>query len=197
MAVLSRRRFLGAAPGFVAVALRELHTAEAHPHRRRFFDQRWPASETIIVENRMGREWNEAVKFTVREWHRAFPRLRFRVEHRRGGCPWRQGRIVLCEVKPNQSWSGFTLGWWDGHAVLGMRVRINRHLDPHEPMWNEHISMFDMATLCHEFGHALNLKHNPRPRSSCVAPASTRITPGKYDQQSLKMLYNRRGPGWP
>jgi hypothetical protein len=54
-----------------------------------------------------------------------------------------------------------------------------------------------MQTLCHEFGHALGLNHNGRPKQSCVAPGSTRITPGSFDRQSLRLLYRRDGKGWP
>jgi hypothetical protein len=158
----------------------------------RFRGDRWLVGETIIVENRMGQEWNGAVSFTVNAWHRAFPRLNYRVLHRPGrGCRAEPGRIVICEVPFRPGWAGVTVSRWKGHQTLTGLVRISRTSTG--VMWRGTISLYDMQTLCHEFGHALGLNHNARPDQSCVAPGSTRISPGSFDRQSLKLLYKRTG----
>jgi hypothetical protein len=68
-------------------------------------------------------------------------------------------------------------------------MRITHKATRNSELWDDYLSMADMTTLCHEFGHALGLLHNGRSGKSCVARNSTRITPGPYDVGSLKLLY--------
>ena len=163
---------------------------------RRYAPYRWPAEETIVVENRMGREWNQAVAFTVASWKRAFPRLRYRIVHRPSRrCDGAPDRIVICEVAFRSDWAGLTATRKKDHTILSSVVRVSRTATGE--VWQGTISLYDMQTLCHEFGHALGLSHNQHPRTSCVANGSTRLTPGPFDRQSLKLLYKRDGPRWP
>jgi hypothetical protein len=64
-------------------------------------------------------------------------------------------------------------------------------------MRNEHRITVDLHMLCHELGHALGVGHNTWPAQPCVTADSVRLTPGRYDRQSLHLLYQRRGPGSP
>jgi hypothetical protein len=153
---------------------------------RRFERFRWPKESVIIVDNRLGPEWNEAVAQTVREWDRATPHLRFRVQHRKGGCRAREGRIVLCRA--NMAAVGYGNYAYDGRAITEGVVKINE---------TDHTNRY---LLCHEIGHTLGLTHNPRIGESCLAAydeAAPIEVPGPFDRESLRLLYSRRGPGWP
>ncbi len=163
---------------------------------RRFRQDRWPADETIIVENRMGREWNEAIGFTVAAWKRVFPRLQYRVVHRPGRpCRNEPDRIVICEVTYRPAYAGVTVTHTQQHTIGSSVIRVSRTAAGE--VWRGSITRYDMQTLCHEFGHALGLTHNPHPTTSCVANGSTRITPGPFDRGSLRLLYKQRGKHWP
>jgi hypothetical protein len=162
----------------------------------RFRSYRWPADDVIVVENRMGREWNQAVRYTVSAWHRVFPKLKYRVIHRPGRrCAPKPGRIIICAVSFRTQWAGLTSVGWQGHKINSGLVRVSR--TPKGTKWRGKITLYDLQTLCHEFGHALGLTHNPHPEQSCVANGSTRTTPGSYDRNSLRLLYQRNGKNWP
>lgn len=178
----------------LVLVLLVLLPAEAGAKRIERF--RWPAGEVIIVENRMGPEWNDAVSFTVAAWKRAFPRLRYKVLHRPNrDCGSERGRIVICLGSAGAGWSGGTIGDWRGRQMMSAQITVIHQ--PWSEPWDGHVTRYDMNTLCHEFGHALGLGHNRHPERSCVAPNSPRIEPGSYDRQSLQLLYAREGDKWP
>jgi hypothetical protein len=154
------------------------------------FAQRWAKGSTVVVENRMGHKWNESVEAVVAAWDAATPHLRFRVEHRKGGCShWLgTGRIIFCDggVGPS-GWDGAMLDW-RGRELVASLIRIQDD-DP----TNRYI-------LCHEFGHAIGLMHNRAVGESCLADYSEDdpiSAPGPFDRESLRLLYQRDGPKWP
>lgn len=206
---LTRRSLIGGVPGAL-LALREMRGEAA---KRRHMKQRWDHRKVIVVENRAGKEWNQAVEFVAGEWHRIFPRLRFKVIHRpKKRCGVRKGAIVICRAPLNPWYGGFSWTNHDKREITSANIRIVRtgaHSSPggfYWGAWNEHLSWLDMHNLCHEFGHAIGLEHYEGPAGSCLANplstawitlADTTIQPSAYDAESLRLLYSKRGPGWP
>lgn len=167
---------------------------------KRFSNYRWDHREVILVENRMGREWNKAVEFSVKSWERAFPRLDFKVIHRpnKKGCGGAPDRIVICKAKKNGSWSGLASIEAYNREIHSVAIWVVNYKPVNEgEKWrgSSTVSLWDMNTLCHELGHAVGLNHNTSSQS-CLGNDSL-ITPGQYDRQSLKMLYKKSGKGWP
>jgi hypothetical protein len=166
---------------------------------KRYSKYRWDESQVIVVENRMGREWNAAVEYVVKGWDRVYPRFKFKVQHRpkAKGC-FEPDKIVLCPAKRNKHWSGLAYVEADRHEIVGVSIWIvNYEPQPGNEAWrnSDVVSVWDVNTICHEIGHGLGLDHN-NSSQSCLGPG-VRQTPGKFDRQSLKQLYREKGKGWP
>lgn len=157
---------------------------------RRIGGRRWDLSRPIVIENKLGPEWNTAVGAQAAAWRRAYGRFRFRVVHKPGNCRWRKGAIVLC-------WRELPEGVaaWAAPRIWGREItHVRIEMDPDYVTYGHETGLL----LCHEFAHALGLPHNTAGNRSCVGGAQvTRQTPGPYDRRSLRLLYRKRGKKWP
>lgn len=157
----------------------------------RHYQYRWDTSNVIVVENKLGPEWNEAVKAQAAAWHRAHPNLRFRVVNKPGKCRWREGAIVICSRTITNEAAAHARTGGGNREITKVRIEIQpEYADP---------MFIDTMLLCHEFGHALGLSHNDQPETSCLGSAwgTSLTTPGPYDAKSLRILYGKKGNKWP
>ncbi len=169
----------------ILVALSNLfpQSASAHP---RHYQYRWSTRRRIVVENKLGPEWNETVRVQAAAWRRAYPKLRFKVIHKPGRCRWRKGAIVICQQAIPDAYAAWADTRRKGREITKVRIEV------------QNPTYVSAGLLCHEFGHALGLKHNQAGSESCVGGTTvTASTPGPYDRRSLRRLYRKRGKRWP
>lgn len=172
----------------VAVAFVNLFPRLAQASNPRHYRYRWDTRRRIVIENKLGPAWNEAVQVQAAAWRAAYPRFRFTVMHRPGPCRTRKRGIVICHGNPDSPYPGLARISNRGREIRRVRIEL---LEGYVPGPN-------MALLCHELAHALGLKHNQAGPESCVGGTTlTAELPGSYDRQSLRMLYGRKGSKWP
>jgi hypothetical protein len=140
------------------------------------------AAPTLVIENRLGSEWSHAVRWQAHQWQAAVPGLVIAVEdHPVDQCPLpAPGRIVVCQAPPEWQHKGY-------HVAGQVWVRV----DGMGEAWVGDIAKLDLATLCHELGHALaGIDHTGPPAQSCVATASTRYAPGSHDVLAMRQVWS-------